>query len=213
VNIPLIYGEGVKAFRRLQEEIIKRCNDLTIFAWEMPSGKGREILSPLSASPAAFAACNDIGRYTGDFAQFSITNKGLLLSSDIAIRTLRIDNADGLLMRLYLVCLGTGRSGVRGIYLRKIDPNLFCREGSALVSFDNLDLEPRKHESNETCILLETQPVISAALASRSQCIHVPLHASFDLRHTHPEMLGMRPIACFCAQTVVVGRTIRWFSS
>lgn len=34
VNMPLIYGEGIKAFRRLQEEIIKHRNDLTIFAWE-----------------------------------------------------------------------------------------------------------------------------------------------------------------------------------
>ncbi|KAF2029365.1 HET-domain-containing protein [Setomelanomma holmii] len=32
VSIPLIYGEGRKAFRRLQEEIIKRDNDLTRFA-------------------------------------------------------------------------------------------------------------------------------------------------------------------------------------
>jgi hypothetical protein len=37
VNMPLIYGEGIKAFRRLQEEIVKRNNDLTIFAWESPS--------------------------------------------------------------------------------------------------------------------------------------------------------------------------------
>ncbi|KAH7355012.1 heterokaryon incompatibility protein-domain-containing protein, partial [Rhexocercosporidium sp. MPI-PUGE-AT-0058] len=33
VNMPLLYGEGSKAFLRLQEEIIKRSNDLSIFAW------------------------------------------------------------------------------------------------------------------------------------------------------------------------------------
>jgi hypothetical protein len=32
VNMPLLYGEGEKAFRRLQEEIIKSSNDQTIFA-------------------------------------------------------------------------------------------------------------------------------------------------------------------------------------
>ncbi|KAK4148713.1 heterokaryon incompatibility protein-domain-containing protein [Chaetomidium leptoderma] len=32
VNMPMIYGEGRKAFRRLQEEIIRQSNDLTIFA-------------------------------------------------------------------------------------------------------------------------------------------------------------------------------------
>ncbi|KAK1774096.1 hypothetical protein QBC45DRAFT_454993 [Copromyces sp. CBS 386.78] len=36
VNMPLIYGEGDNAFRRLQEEIIKRSNDLSIFAWGTP---------------------------------------------------------------------------------------------------------------------------------------------------------------------------------
>ncbi len=33
VNMPLLYGEGDKAFRRLQEEIIKQSNDQSIFAW------------------------------------------------------------------------------------------------------------------------------------------------------------------------------------
>ena len=33
VNMPLIYGEGRKAFLRLQEEIIRQTNDLTIFYW------------------------------------------------------------------------------------------------------------------------------------------------------------------------------------
>ncbi|KAK5659114.1 hypothetical protein OQA88_1204 [Cercophora sp. LCS_1] len=34
VNMPLLYGEGPKAFRRLQEEIVRRSNDQTIFAWK-----------------------------------------------------------------------------------------------------------------------------------------------------------------------------------
>ncbi|KAH8912420.1 HET-domain-containing protein [Coniochaeta sp. PMI_546] len=33
VQMPLIYGEGNKAFYRLQEEIIRRNIDLTLFAW------------------------------------------------------------------------------------------------------------------------------------------------------------------------------------
>ncbi|KAK3385678.1 heterokaryon incompatibility protein-domain-containing protein [Podospora didyma] len=34
VNMPLIYGEGEKAFTRLQEEIVKTTEDLSIFAWK-----------------------------------------------------------------------------------------------------------------------------------------------------------------------------------
>ncbi|KAE9364452.1 HET-domain-containing protein, partial [Stipitochalara longipes BDJ] len=33
VNMPMLYGEGPNAFLRLQEEIIKKYNDLSIFAW------------------------------------------------------------------------------------------------------------------------------------------------------------------------------------
>ncbi len=36
VNLPLVYGEGRRSFRRLQEEIVKRTSDLTIFAWRSP---------------------------------------------------------------------------------------------------------------------------------------------------------------------------------
>ncbi|GJC85165.1 vegetative incompatibility protein HET-E-1 [Colletotrichum liriopes] len=37
VHMPLIYGEGrQKAFRRLQEEIIKTSEDLTIYLWRLP---------------------------------------------------------------------------------------------------------------------------------------------------------------------------------
>lgn len=34
VNMPLIYGEGTKAFRRLQEEIIRTTADQSIFCWQ-----------------------------------------------------------------------------------------------------------------------------------------------------------------------------------
>jgi len=33
INMPTIYGEGMNAFLRLQEEIIKRSDDQSIFAW------------------------------------------------------------------------------------------------------------------------------------------------------------------------------------
>ncbi|EGO54756.1 hypothetical protein NEUTE1DRAFT_26171, partial [Neurospora tetrasperma FGSC 2508] len=65
VNMPLIYGEGDNAFRRLQEEIIKRSNDLSIFAWGTPlnfestkeeSVTERRYLGLLARSPADFGA-------------------------------------------------------------------------------------------------------------------------------------------------------------
>ncbi|KAK4450845.1 heterokaryon incompatibility protein-domain-containing protein [Podospora aff. communis PSN243] len=36
INMPLLYGEGYRAFARLQEEIIKSTDDHSIFAWTIP---------------------------------------------------------------------------------------------------------------------------------------------------------------------------------
>jgi hypothetical protein len=37
VNMPLLYGEGSKAFKRLQEEILKVSDDQSLFAWGLPA--------------------------------------------------------------------------------------------------------------------------------------------------------------------------------
>ena len=56
VNMPLLYGEGEKAFLRLQLEIIKKSDDESIFAWN-----SREGLSGMLAShPRYFAESGDI---------------------------------------------------------------------------------------------------------------------------------------------------------
>jgi hypothetical protein len=43
VNMPLLYGEGTKAFGRLQEEIIRKSTDQSIFLWsEMDDLRSRQ---------------------------------------------------------------------------------------------------------------------------------------------------------------------------
>jgi hypothetical protein len=78
INLPLIYGEGTKAFIRLQEEIIKDKDDLTIFAWEpMTDIHFRGILA---TSPKEFRNATNIIRITSSInttPEFTITNKGL----------------------------------------------------------------------------------------------------------------------------------------
>jgi len=51
VNIPLLYGEGLRAFTRLQEEIIRACSDCSIFFW---SGQPSDTCAMLAESPACF---------------------------------------------------------------------------------------------------------------------------------------------------------------
>ena len=57
INMPLIYGEGMKAFFRLQSEIIRTTSDESIYAWS-----DRDLLwsGLLARSPAAFRDSGDI---------------------------------------------------------------------------------------------------------------------------------------------------------
>ncbi|KAI1623231.1 heterokaryon incompatibility protein-domain-containing protein, partial [Exophiala viscosa] len=51
LSMPLLYGEGQKAFIRLQEEIINNIDDYSIFAWTLPGTGSADVLSP---SPEGF---------------------------------------------------------------------------------------------------------------------------------------------------------------
>lgn len=56
-HMPLLYGEGSYSFFRLQEEILKRSEDLSLLAWSLPSqspyrGWQRGVLAP---NPSAFS--------------------------------------------------------------------------------------------------------------------------------------------------------------
>lgn len=63
VNMPLLYGEGHRAFARLQEEIIQRTDDQSIYAWNSfdTAEEDPDVLSGLLAhSPAQFKDAGDI---------------------------------------------------------------------------------------------------------------------------------------------------------
>ena len=82
VNMPLLYGEGRKAFTRLQHEIVKISNDESLFAW----GDGGLVESGLLAqSPKAFAESGDVVQISSDHinyvhkAPYTVTNRGLAI--------------------------------------------------------------------------------------------------------------------------------------
>ncbi|KAL8659877.1 MAG: hypothetical protein Q9202_006922 [Teloschistes flavicans] len=57
VNMPLLYGEGQKAFQRLQEMILQKTCDESIFAFNDPFAFS---IGPFAQSPDAFAESGDI---------------------------------------------------------------------------------------------------------------------------------------------------------
>ena len=85
VYMPLLYGEGARAFKRLQEEVMKIGTDATIFAWPssaLPPNTAAEVWrSPLAPNPAAF---RDAGKHRVSaaitvpaYGPWSVTNRGI----------------------------------------------------------------------------------------------------------------------------------------
>ncbi|KAJ9142509.1 HET domain-containing protein [Pleurostoma richardsiae] len=76
VHMPLLYGEGDRAFLRLQLEILQQSNDQSILAWRCDDGMHFRLASSLLArSPDDFKGCHDMKHTTrpryidGDMAQ------------------------------------------------------------------------------------------------------------------------------------------------
>ena len=91
VSLPLVYGEGRRAFMRLQEEIIRRSTDHSIFAWQLRAeeleGITRRNAELLAPSPEHFASCRLGGgveqcydSVKGWVESFALENVGLRLS-------------------------------------------------------------------------------------------------------------------------------------
>ncbi|KAI0430790.1 hypothetical protein F5Y09DRAFT_306881 [Xylaria sp. FL1042] len=82
VNMPLLYGEGKKAFSRLQEEIIKQLDDHSIFAWTVTEDDSR-FLEPsdiLAESPMDFARSSTMVPYNVEVGRLSaMTKRGLYM--------------------------------------------------------------------------------------------------------------------------------------
>lgn len=81
ISMPMLYGEGSKAFQRLQEEILKTSGDQSIFCWVDPTvGESRHGL--LADGPDAFAHAHDYRNYDGFVEQppFNASSRGLGLS-------------------------------------------------------------------------------------------------------------------------------------
>ncbi|KAK4498741.1 hypothetical protein PRZ48_009251 [Zasmidium cellare] len=116
VNMSVLYGEGEKkAFIRLQQEIIKSCDDPSIFAWT-DHDVGDRAHGLLADSPKAFAAS---ARYFGDPYEeqqpFEMTNRGL----GICVHLMPADQADHYVAALQ--CPDPGANGrFLAIQLRKL---------------------------------------------------------------------------------------------
>jgi len=134
VNMPTLYGEGTAAFARLQGEVIRKCNDLSIFSWVGEPVQG-EFLPVLAPSPSHFIirpagdhrreqeSAAKIGNQLG--TQFSLTNQGIFFPS----AKLQYQNEVAEYRHRYLLDLGymSRKSHRRYLALQKVGPGLFVR--------------------------------------------------------------------------------------
>lgn len=82
--MPLLYGEGGDAFRRLQEVIMTRMEDNSLFLWGSEASEYLDQIghaSVLASSPHEFKGCNDIGLgFASQRILFEVTSEGIMVS-------------------------------------------------------------------------------------------------------------------------------------
>lgn len=145
VNMPMLYGEGRRAFIRLQEEILRTTEDYSMFSWR---------IKPCSDSYGLFASCP--ADFTRDFRGYlDMNGKGFdtRVFSELRAQGVKIPGGErpglppvltsrGIQIDLllskyqvdlygrqnYLACLGVSRADLFfSIYLISIDGSIFHR--------------------------------------------------------------------------------------
>ena len=86
INMPLLYGEGEKAFMRLQYEIIKVSNDESIFAW---TNENLWSSGMLARSPACFLNSGDVVPIPSRRPPYTMTNSGLDIQLNLSVFELK----------------------------------------------------------------------------------------------------------------------------
>jgi hypothetical protein len=165
LNLPLLYGEGKKAFRRLQEEIIRTKLDFSIFAWQWcrldenghpmsdaeykrtfdPNSSDLVLSGVLAESTAEFYPCVDyISNPEDIYGDVSITNVGIKIHTRVLLY--RRKNTEAVSYVLPLSC----RSGDQslGIHLRQAGSQQYLRgDPRLLVKYDTRAALPGKIQS------------------------------------------------------------------
>lgn len=83
INMPILYGEGNRAFLRLQEEILKQSQDQSILVWRWPLSRKPEEKAHrmhfLADSPANFNLRTYAGQEDSGLFGIRLTDQGLVL--------------------------------------------------------------------------------------------------------------------------------------
>lgn len=130
LNMPLLYGEGEKAFRRLQLELIHSTPDLSIFVWSLRENTKVDrsadpvLCGILAKSSASFEGCNKYLRgQQGSYRESSVTKLGIKIRAQVFGR--RLGERGGLDDVLLLNCTVNGYA--IGLRLRHVGYDEYVR--------------------------------------------------------------------------------------
>ncbi|KAK8874734.1 Vegetative incompatibility protein HET-E-1 [Apiospora arundinis] len=147
VNMPMLYGEGRhKAFLRLQEEIMKKSDDQSLFAWRKQEKSYSSYSGLLAPSPKEFVDSHDVAFVDESLEArpYVSTNKGISLRLDLIPYRADINERDVYLA--FLDCRYPGPQGKHiGILLKRLDGSQFVR-----VDAHRIFNQPSRHEPPTT---------------------------------------------------------------
>lgn len=178
VNISLIYGEGSKAFMRLQEEILNKSSDMTLFAWTCQKSGVDDTgyRGILARSPAEFLHCRNITRelHIDPNTEFALTNAGLRIQASLAKRP---EDDHILYVGSSLVENGLETRRV-GIHLKKT-PTGFYRCKSGMLYIARKDIEGSVPSTGPSRIYIRRD--VTAQDAWRAEARQGFVRLTFDL--------------------------------
>ena len=175
ITMPMIYGEGDRAFRRLQHEIIRACLDHSILAWGLgldefgPSDGSTDVASAgaMAKTPAEFAKCgNLVTRKTSNSLSAIELVAGGCLSVHLFLYTSETGNLYGLLN-----CGPENNSHqVAGVPLCKVAATTESNEYFRLPTTCSLILDSPPSTYSLEPIRLQLEPQSRAPKATSRRC-------------------------------------------
>jgi hypothetical protein len=176
IHMPMLYGEGKKAFIRLQEEIMKSNADDSLFAWTSSSLEPSSFCGLLAKSPSDFKGSGNVSR--GKPVQMSTTNIGVRF--EVCMRSSISDDPLNFIATLQAKDEHDRRIGLRLQWLHDMDddgsPNQLPRRQNSDFSYQTLDqqyarvgatsllLQDTTPEGEETMVYVRQNPYIPTVL-------------------------------------------------
>ncbi len=191
INMPLWYGQGNKAFIRLQQEIIRHSNDLSIFGWCPQDGEEPFIVPELVHGTSAGPCKDDCGHERSDECDFysvlapspkafakpspwdfvplvehSVTNRAVKIECSLHRVCLRGCHPTSCRccshVRKYVLTTGQHERSSYGVLVNKTSPNAFIRSKKQLVKLSPYQRIWSRRTQRRPIYLLTKAPYISA---------------------------------------------------